>query len=132
MTCGQAALLALEANADDAELIEHGPLLLDIDVNAMADGESHLFHYPNNHSPCILVKVGEDNIHAYSQKCTHLACPVIPKPEQDMLYCPCHNGAFDLETGAPLFGPPKTPLPRVVFKINDNGSIMVQGMEYSS
>ena len=132
LACGQMALLAGEAGPGGQDVIDLGSLTLDTNINDLADGESILFNYPNEHSPCILVKVSDERVHAYSQKCTHLACPVIPKPEEEMLYCPCHNGAFDLETGDPLFGPPKRPLPRVSFDIGEDGSITVLGMEASS
>ena len=37
---------------------------------------------------------------AYSQKCTHLSCAVIPRPEKGVLHCPCHEGFFDLRSGS--------------------------------
>ena len=132
LACGQMALLASEPAYADTDVIDLGSLTLETNFNDIANGESILFNYPNSHSPCVLVKVSEEQVHAYSQKCTHLACPIIPKPEEDMLYCPCHNGAFDLETGNPLFGPPKRPLPKVSFEISDDGQITVLGMEASS
>jgi len=81
----------------------------------LAVGESLLFAYPDEHDPCVLVRVGpgEHGLVAWSQSCTHLQCPVIPQPERGRLFCPCHKGAFDLATGEPLFGPPRRPLPRI-------------------
>jgi len=35
------------------------------------------------------------------------------------LHCPCHNGWFDLATGAPNAGPPRRPLERVTLEIRD-------------
>ena len=29
---------------------------------------------------------------AFSQKCTHLSCAVIPRPAEGSFYCPCHEG----------------------------------------
>ncbi|MGH7505467.1 MAG: ubiquinol-cytochrome c reductase iron-sulfur subunit, partial [Longimicrobiales bacterium] len=48
---------------------------------------------------------------------THLLCPVIAQPERGRLHCPCHNGAFDIETGRPIAGPPERPLPRVRIEV---------------
>ena len=128
MACGQMALLAAEPK-QAALKIENGVTkVLEVDLDNMDQGDAFLFHYPDEHSPCIMVKLDEDEIVAYSQKCTHLACPVIPKPEEDMLYCPCHNGAFDIKTGNPLFGPPKRPLPKVHFVRDDSGIVTVTGM----
>jgi Rieske Fe-S protein len=30
-----------------------------------------------------------------------------------VFFCPCHEGRFDLRTGAPVAGPPRRPLPRI-------------------
>jgi Rieske Fe-S protein len=49
----------------------------------------------------------------YSSVCTHLACGVLYRREEADLYCPCHEGHFDLRTGEPTAGPPNRPLPRV-------------------
>ena len=46
---------------------------------------------------------------AFSQQCTHLSCAVVPQPEQNRLFCPCHEGAFDLQSGRPIAGPPNRP-----------------------
>ena len=37
---------------------------------------------------------------AYSQKCTHLSCAVYFQPERERLYCPCHEGVFDVADAA--------------------------------
>ena len=54
---------------------------------------------------------------AFSQKCTHLSCAVIPRPAEGSFYCPCHEGRFDLRTGAPTAGPPRRPLTRIVLDV---------------
>ena len=65
----------------------------------------------------ILVRLGPDHFVAYDQQCTHLSCPVLPRPAEGKLHCPCHNGWFDLETGRPLAGPPRRALPRVLLEV---------------
>lgn len=93
-------------------------------------GESLIFTYPDDHQACILVRTGRqvtDHV-AYRQACTHLQCPVIPQPEQDRLYCPCHHGAFNLQTGRPLFGPPRRPLPTVLLEFTET-AIIATGVE---
>lgn len=37
-------------------------------------GSVKLFHYPGAGDPCIMVRTGQDDFFAYSQKCTHLSC----------------------------------------------------------
>ncbi|MCC7008496.1 MAG: Rieske 2Fe-2S domain-containing protein [Acidobacteria bacterium] len=75
------------------------------------------FTYPTEHDPCLLIRVGESDLVAYSQKCTHLSCAVVPRPEEGILHCPCHNGAFALDDGRPIAGPPSRPLPAVELEV---------------
>jgi nitrite reductase/ring-hydroxylating ferredoxin subunit len=89
-------------------------------VDDLPVGGAKLFHYPGPVDACLLVRVSEGQFVAYGQKCTHLSCPVIPKPEAQRLHCPCHQGSFDLLTGQPLAGPPRRPLPRISLSVRDN------------
>jgi len=91
-------------------------------------GGSLLFHYPNENSPCLLVHLNSGEYAAYSQKCTHLSCPVLPEVDRGRFHCPCHEGEFDMETGAPLSGPPRRPLPRVSLEMA-GGRIYATGIE---
>ena len=88
-----------------------------------AIGDAKTFAYPDVEDTCILVRVGTGEdvaaLRAYDQKCTHLSCAVIPNHEKGCLDCPCHRGTFDLETGRPLAGPPRRPLPRIKLEISD-------------
>jgi Rieske Fe-S protein len=76
-------------------------------------GSSLVFHYPNEHDDCLLIRPDEKTLLAYSQKCTHLSCAVIPRLQAGELFCPCHEGHFDLSTGRPIAVPPRRPLPRI-------------------
>lgn len=100
-------------------------------INHLAIGQSLTFDYPAEHDSCILVRTGESNFVAFSQKCTHLSCAVVPEPEKKRFLCPCHNGSFDIETGKPLAGPPRRPLPRVRLEIV-NGTIYATGLELAT
>lgn len=51
-----------------------------------------------------------------SRSCTHLGCPVRWKPKTTTFDCACHGGKFDAE-GAPIAGPPKSPLRRLNARI---------------
>lgn len=97
-------------------------------LNQIAIGQSLTFDYPAQHDSCILVRTGEDRFVAFSQKCTHLSCAVVPQPDKGRFHCPCHNGSFDIETGKPLAGPPRRPLPRIKLEII-NGAIFAAGVE---
>ncbi|HKX28090.1 MAG TPA: Rieske 2Fe-2S domain-containing protein [Blastocatellia bacterium] len=85
-------------------------------LDQLAPGQSLVFAYPAEHDTCLLVRIDETNFVAFSQKCTHLSCPVVPEPGQGRFFCPCHNGSFDLKTGRPLAGPARRPLPRIELK----------------
>ena len=97
-------------------------------LDAVPVGGAVTFAYPVPHEPCILVRTAEDRFLAYSQKCTHLSCAVVPVMPENCLRCPCHQGYFDLTTGAPTAGPPRRPLPRIALEIR-NGRIYATGVE---
>jgi nitrite reductase/ring-hydroxylating ferredoxin subunit len=86
-------------------------------IDDIAVGGTLTFTYPGTHDPCVIVRVASTEFVAYSQKCTHLSCAVIPRPSEGVLHCPCHNGFFDLRDGHPIAGPPQRPLPRVRLEI---------------
>ena len=80
---------------------------------AVAPGSAMMFTYPTSDDPCLLIRTRDGQLLAYSQKCTHLSCAVIPAVDRGLLLCPCHDGVFDLATGRNLAGPPPRPLPRI-------------------
>ena len=63
---------------------------------------------------------------AFESTCTHLGCqvyfakdrtPVGDHPD-GIIYCPCHQGAFDPYRGAKvIYGPPPQPLPRIPLRV---------------
>jgi cytochrome b6-f complex iron-sulfur subunit len=60
-------------------------------------------------APAVLVNTAEGTLFALSAVCTHLTCTVRYDGETGTLFCPCHNGRFDLG-GNVLSGPPPRPL----------------------
>ena len=88
-------------------------------LDSLPIGGSLVFEYPGEHDPCVLVRLADAEVVAYGQKCTHLSCAVVPKPEQGVLHCPCHEGLFDLRSGRPIAGPPRRPLPRIVLEVRE-------------
>jgi arsenite oxidase small subunit len=77
-----------------------------------------LFSYPTPKDHCILVRTGEEEYVAYSQKCTHLSCAVYFSAREDRLECPCHQGFFSISDGSVLQGPPPRPLPQITLERN--------------
>lgn len=99
-------------------------------VDDLSVGEAMLFDFPieQQEDTCVLVRLADQEFVAFSNKCTHLMCPVIPEVEQGQFHCACHAGYFDIATGRPLAGPPRRPLPRVTLAVRD-GSVYATGVE---
>jgi len=77
-------------------------------------GGSTVFDYPVAGGRGLLVRLDEERVVAYGQKCTHLGCPVLFQSERKQLHCPCHEGWFDATDGKVLAGPPPRPLPKIL------------------
>jgi cytochrome b6-f complex iron-sulfur subunit len=60
-------------------------------------------------TPGILVNTQDGQLVALSAVCTHLTCTVRYESDSGTLFCPCHNGRFDL-AGNVISGPPPAPL----------------------
>ena len=75
-----------------------------------------LFTYPTAQDHCIMIRTGEDEYVAYSQKCTHLSCAVYYSAKHNRLECPCHQGFFSIKDGSVLQGPPPRPLPQITLE----------------
>lgn len=100
-------------------------------IGTLADvpvGGVMTFAYPDEHDACVLVRLGERELLAYSQKCTHLSCAVRPLVEQNVIQCPCHDGLFDLRSGRPIAGPPQRPLPVIRIELRGD-EIYATGVE---
>jgi len=93
-------------------------------ANDLAVGEYRLLRYPTEGDPCILIRLTETDLVAYSQACTHLSCPVHYNHDKQQLVCPCHAGFFNAKDGSVISGPPPQPLPSYAVEIID-GSIYV-------
>ena len=68
--------------------------------------------------PAILVRLPSGEFRAFSAVCTHLQCTVQYRPDLEAIWCPCHNGVFNLG-GKNVSGPPPRPL--------DAFDVMVKG-----
>ena len=93
----------------------------------VAVGVPHLFRYPGDDDPAILVRLSDTEVVAFSQKCTHLGCVVYYEPDEERWHCPCHEGNFDTRTGNVISGPPTRPLGRIDLEVRDDGMIWALG-----
>jgi Rieske Fe-S protein len=96
-------------------------------ADALAPGGFRLFEYPTPDDPCILIRAGGGALVAYSRVCTHQFCAVAYRPGADRLDCPCHAGAYAVEDGRVLAGPPPRPLRRLAVHVED-GDVVVSGV----
>ncbi|GAB5443801.1 MAG: hypothetical protein Fues2KO_41500 [Fuerstiella sp.] len=129
MCCGQMALEAVtEQPSGSVEDNSLPKLKLPKKIDDLQLGDAFVFHYPDHRTPCLLMRF-DDTVYAFEQKCTHLACPVIPSEDHQQLKCPCHRGAFDSRTGQPLAGPPERPLRRVRIEQMDDGTLVAVGYD---
>lgn len=94
-------------------------------------GSAAMFAYPGEHDTCLLIRLGEREVVAFSQKCTHLACAVVPRVEEGVLHCPCHAGYFDIRTGRNIAGPPPRPLPVIELEL-DGDDVYAVGVRTST
>jgi cytochrome b6-f complex iron-sulfur subunit len=60
-------------------------------------------------APGILIDTQDGQLVALSAVCTHLTCTVRYEGDSGTIFCPCHNGRFDL-AGNVISGPPPAPL----------------------
>ena len=73
----------------------------------LAPNSAKLFRFGS--SAAVLINTSDGELRAFSATCTHLTCTVRYEGDTETLFCPCHNGRFDL-AGNVLSGPPPRPL----------------------
>jgi len=86
---------------------------------------------PNNLVQLIRLADGDapESFVAYSAICTHLGCTVNATLEDDgTIACPCHGSRFDPAAGAAVLnGPANRALPALPIRVEDDGTIAVDG-----
>ncbi len=87
----------------------------------LAPGQSKTF--PFGSQPGILIRDADGNYRALSAVCTHLGCTVQYRAGDRVIWCPCHNGVYDLE-GRNVSGPPPAPLERYVVHVEGSDVIV--------
>ena len=108
-------------------------------ASAMKVNEVVSFTYPDNASPCALIKMGrrvpggagpDGDIVAYSTLCTHMGCPVIYDGQARAFKCNCHFSQFDPEMGGQMIcGQATENLPQVSLAVSSDGAITATGVQ---
>lgn len=125
---GSIALAALSKRPREEIFFE--PLCI-AQTSSIKPGSAVGFEFPRPNDLCILVRKSDGTFVAFARRCTHLSCPVNYEHERERLFCPCHNGAFSLDDGRVLQGPPPHPLPQVLIEIRD-GEVWATGVKKAS
>jgi Rieske Fe-S protein len=125
-TCGIGYLYLRRRPLDGApEPIGRGAEVRVCRMQDLAPGNSFLFTYRDPQDRCILIHTAQGRWRAYRQACTHLGCAV--RWDGRGLECPCHNGAFEVDRGFPVSGPPTRPLSRLDLELRPDGWVWIRG-----
>jgi Rieske Fe-S protein len=79
---------------------------------------------PLGRSRVLVLEDSAGELRALDAKCTHEGCTVRYVAGDELIWCACHNGRFDLD-GRVLAGPPPRPLAKHTVQRGDDGSIKV-------
>jgi Rieske Fe-S protein len=121
---GASALRSVAAQHDSQAA--YPPLRIE-GAEALMPGSSLYFNYPNRTDPAILVRSQAGEYSAFGQKCSHLGCSVYFDRNRRCLECPCHQGAYDAQTGFVLHGPPTHPLDQIGLQMRAGGAVWATG-----
>jgi Rieske Fe-S protein len=91
-------------------------------ASEMENNSSRMFKIGNK--PGILIKTNEGELKALGATCTHLDCTVQYSKDENLIWCACHNGKYDLN-GKNISGPPPKPLTQYNVVVQ-NDEIFVQ------
>ncbi len=93
---------------------------LSVKPDDVKPNSGQIFKFGNK--PAILIRTPAGDLRAFTAVCTHLGCIVEYRPDLSQIWCPCHNGHYDLQ-GINVSGPPPKPL--VQFDVNVQGDRIV-------
>jgi Rieske Fe-S protein len=99
-------------------------LVLDPNDPAQVDPETRVFVFGNE--PGILVRGPGGEWKAFSGVCTHLSCTVRFKADTNQIWCPCHNGLFDLNGRNVPGTPPPRPLAEFRVSERPDGKLVIR------
>lgn len=73
--------------------------------------------------PALIIHHEDGHYTCFEAVCTHLGCTVAFQPEQKRIYCACHGGQYDMNTGENVAGPPPRPLK--VFNVEETDEQLI-------
>jgi cytochrome b6-f complex iron-sulfur subunit len=87
-------------------------------ASAMNPNSAVVFRFGSK--PAILVRTPDGDFRAFTAVCTHLGCTVQYRSDHADIWCPCHNGIYDLG-GNVVSGPPPRPLEQFTVNLRGEG-----------
>jgi Rieske Fe-S protein len=79
---------------------------------------------PYGPQPVLLLRKPDGELRAFSAVCTHLQCNVYYRPDDNDIFCNCHDGVFSAD-GDNIAGPPPRPLRPFYVIEQDDGTLLV-------
>lgn len=92
-------------------------------VGELKDNAAKVFKFGS--TPAILVRTPGGNYRAFTAVCTHLGCTVQYRSDLHEIWCPCHNGKYNLQ-GRNVSGPPPRPLAQYQVHIQGEDIVVVR------
>ncbi len=86
-------------------------------LSQLASNSGRVFRF--GPKPALLVRLPNGDLRAFSAICTHLGCTVQYRADLQGIWCPCHNGLYNLQ-GANVSGPPPKPLEQYAVAVKDD------------
>ena len=100
-------------------------------AESLMPGSALYFNYPTRTEPAILVRSMEGEYYAYNCRCSHMGCSVYFERAARRIECPCHKGAYELQTGFVLNGPPTRALSQILLYMRAGGGVWAIGRSVS-
>ena len=92
-------------------------------VGELKDNAAKVFKFGS--TPAILIRTPDGNYRAFTAVCTHLGCTVQYRSDLHEIWCPCHNGMYNLQ-GRNISGPPPRPLAQYQVHIQGEDIVVVR------
>jgi cytochrome b6-f complex iron-sulfur subunit len=92
-------------------------------VGQLKDNAAKVFKFGSK--PAILIHTPGGQYRAFTAVCTHLGCTVQYRSDLQEIWCPCHNGKYNLH-GINVSGPPPRPLTQFQVHIQGEDIVVVR------
>jgi len=86
-------------------------------LSQMPSNSGKVFRFGSK--PALLIRLPSGDVRAFTAICTHLGCTVEYRPDLQEIWCPCHNGFYNLQ-GVNVAGPPPRALEQYAVAVSDD------------